>query len=122
MVMTPAGPHLFPVKPGEGIRGDWFAGVFPLNMDIGEGTYADSSFCFKNYRSKLPVGFRCGTNVTLWRTSIATEEAGYIEIGDNSYIANASIVAARRISIGSRVFIAGGVTVVDSDFHPLDPA
>jgi acetyltransferase-like isoleucine patch superfamily enzyme len=24
--------------------------------------------------------------------------------------------------IGNRVFIAGGVTIADSDFHPMDPA
>lgn len=107
---------------GARIDGDWFPGVFPSNIETGNGSLADSTFCFKNFRSELPTGFRCGRNVTLWRTSIATEEGGSIEIGDDCYLSNGSLVAAERISIGSRCFIAGGVTIVDSDFHPLDPA
>ena len=50
------------------------------------------------------------------------EEEGVLEIGDYSYLANASIACAAKITIGSYVFIAGGVTIIDSDFHPLDPA
>ncbi len=45
-----------------------------------------------------------------------------IEIGDDCYISNASLVCSEKISIGNRVFISGGVTIADSDFHPLDPA
>ncbi len=120
--MIASGVHLFAVTPGASIPADWYPGTFPKNIDVGVGTLTDSTFCFKSFRSTLEVGFRCGGNVTLWRTSISTEEEAVIEIGSDSYIANASIVAAKRITIGSRVFVAGGVTIVDCDFHPLDPA
>lgn len=120
--MTGPGPNLFPVVPGGTIEGDWHRAFFPSNIEVGPGTVTDSTFCFKNYRSVREVGFRCGANVTLWRTAIAAEPDGLIEIGSDTFVSNASIVAAGRISIGSRVFIAGGVTIVDSDFHPLDPA
>jgi acetyltransferase-like isoleucine patch superfamily enzyme len=63
-----------------------------------------------------------GDNVTFWRTSLATEKNAVIQVGSNCIISNASLVCAERISIGTGVFIAGGVTIVDSDFHPLDPA
>ncbi|MBT4969323.1 MAG: acyltransferase, partial [Bacteroidetes bacterium] len=62
-----------------------------------------------------------GSDVTLWRTSFAVEENGFLEIGDNCFIADASLVCSKQIIIGKQVFIAGGVTIVDSDFHPLDP-
>ena len=45
-----------------------------------------------------------------------------IEIGDDTWIANANLACSARISIGKRVFIAGGVTITDSDFYPLAPA
>jgi len=45
-----------------------------------------------------------------------------IEIGDYCYIANASLACSSRITIGSYVYIAGGVTITDSDFHPIPPA
>lgn len=82
----------------------------------------DSSFCFKHYYAEGPVGLRVGNNVTIWRASLAAEEDGVIEIGDDCYIANASLVCSKRITIGSRVLIAGGVTIADSDFHPMAPA
>lgn len=111
-----------PLRPGEPIPGDWFNGRVPLNMEVGENTIADSSFCFKHYFSGLPVGLKLGDNVTLWRTSLAAEENAFIEIGNYCYIANASLVCSERISIGNYVFIAGGVTIADSDFHPITPA
>lgn len=108
--------------PGKTIPGDWFAGTIPSNIKVGENTVVDSSFCFKHYFSSLPVGLHVGNNVTFWRTSLAAEENACIEIGNYCYIANASLVCSQRISIGNYVFIAGGVTIADSDFHPIEPA
>jgi acetyltransferase-like isoleucine patch superfamily enzyme len=68
------------------------------------------------------VGLRVGRCTTIWRASLAADEDAVIEIGDYCYIANASLVCSERIQIGSRVMIAGGVTIADSDFHPLAPA
>ncbi|MEB2778194.1 acyltransferase [Algoriphagus sp. D3-2-R+10] len=114
-------PKFYPLIPGSKFPGDWFSGIVPTNIQVGENTMLDSSHCFKNYHSQLDIGLKIGSNVTLWRTSLAAEENGLIEIGDFCFLANASLVCSRRIKIGSRVFISGGVTIVDSDFHPLDP-
>lgn len=110
------------LRPGGTIEGDWFKGIIPSNIEIGEEVVIDSSFCFNHFFSVLPIGMRIGDKVTLWRTSLAVEENGFLEIGDYCYIANASIVCSKKISIGNRVFIAGGVTIADSDFHPIQPA
>lgn len=121
--MIPAdhnGFHL--LIPGEKIPGDWFSGTVPSNIKVGENTVLDSSFCFKHYYSVLPVGLKIGSHVTFWRTSLAAEENACIEIGNYCYIANASLVCSQKISIGNYVFIAGGVTIADSDFHPIAPA
>ena len=120
--MPPSSQIFYPLIPGAKVPEDWFAGSIPLNIEAGEGTVIDSSFCFKNFFSTLPAGLRAGHHVTLWRTAISTEENGFIEIGDYSYIANAALVCCGHISIGKRVMIAGGVTIADVDFHPLDPA
>ncbi len=110
------------LQPGIEIPGDWYHGKIPVNIETGENTFIDSSFCFKHYFSGLPVGLKIGSHVTLWRTSLAAEENAFIEIGNYCYIANASLVCSERISIGNYVFIAGGVTIADSDFHPVAPA
>jgi acetyltransferase-like isoleucine patch superfamily enzyme len=109
------------IVPGEKIDGDWFPGKIPVNVVCGENSVIDSSFCFKHYFSTLPVGARIGKNVTIWRASLAPEAGALIEIGDYCYIANAALACSSRITIGSYVHIAGGVTIADSDFHPISP-
>ena len=114
--------NLHPLMAGKNIPGDWFKGSIPANISVGENTLIESSFSFKHFFSKEDNALVIGSHVTIWRTSLATEPGGHIEIGDYCYFANSSIVCSEKIIIGSRVFIAGGVTIVDSDFHPLTPA
>lgn len=110
------------LKPGEPLKGDWCNFPIPPNIEVGENSVIDSSSCFKKFFSKLPVGLKLGSNITLQSPALATEENGYIEVGDYSFISGACIAAYKKIIIGKHVFIAGGVTIVDTDFHPPDPA
>ncbi len=108
------------LKPGQQITGEQFK--VPLNIEVGENCKIDSAAIFKNFFSKLPTGLKLGNHITLFRSYLATEENGYIEIGDYSYLSNAAIVCSCKILIGQYVYIAAGVTIVDSDFHPASPA
>ncbi|WP_280923983.1 acyltransferase [Aridibaculum aurantiacum] len=115
--------HLFHLlEPGKLLLADGSMQVVPANIEVGEDTKADSASIFKNFFSKLPVGLRVGSNVTFFRSYLATEEAGYIQIGDYTFMSNASIACNSEVVIGSYVFIAGGVNIVDTDFHPVAPA
>ena len=120
--MTTETKLFYRLEPGARLPGDWFAGRIPANVVAGEGTVIDSSFCFKHFYSTREAGLRVGRHTTIWRASLAADEGAVIEIGDYCYIANASLVCSERIQIGSRVLVAGGVTIADSDFHPLAPA
>lgn len=112
----------YPLVAGAELPGDWYPGRIPSNVSAGENSVIDSSFCFKHFFATAEVGLRVGRDVTIWRASLAAEEGAVIEIGDCCYIANASLVCTERITVGARVMIAGGVTVTDSDFHPVGPA
>ena len=121
--MTESILELFHIlKPGVVIKNEWSSFSVPNNIVVGENVQFDSSHVFKKFFSKLPVGLRVGNNVTLYMSSLATEEKGYIEIGDYSYLSNATIACYSKVIIGKYVFIAGGATIVDTDFHPLDAA
>jgi acetyltransferase-like isoleucine patch superfamily enzyme len=111
-----------PLVPGALIENDWFPRTLPRSIEVGENCVIDSSFCFKHYYVVSRVGLFMGDNVTIWRTALSVEENGVVEIGDDCYLANASIVCSSRISLGNRVMVSGGVTIADSDFHPLAPA
>ena len=111
-----------PLRPGVQLEHDWCNFPVPRNMEVGENTVIDSSSAFKKFFSVKQPGLRIGAHVTLQGAALATEENGYIEIGDYSYLAGPALIATDRIIIGKYVYIAGGVTIVDSDFHPQDPA
>lgn len=113
-------PLLHPIRPGR-LKDDWYHGEVPANIKVGKGCLIDSSFCFKHYYSEQPIGLNLGESVTIWRASLAAGKEGMIEIDDASYISNASLVCNSSIAIGRHVYIAGGVTITDSDFHPIDP-
>jgi acetyltransferase-like isoleucine patch superfamily enzyme len=110
------------LQPGNLIADDGSVQKVPANIEVGENTKIDSPSVFKNFFSKLPVGLRLGSNVTFFRSYLATEEEGYIEIGDYTFMSNASIACNSKVIIGGYVFIAGGVNIVDTDFHPITPA
>lgn len=42
-------------------------------------------------------------------------------IGSDVGMSNTTIVATKRVLIGSNVLIGGGTTIVDSDFHSMNP-
>lgn len=109
------------LEPGMKVEGDWCGFPIPQNIEVGDNTVIDSSSIFKKFFSKLPVALKLGKGVTLQSPALTTDEKGYIEIGDYSFISGACIIASDKIIIGNYVFIAGGVTIVDTDFHPLDP-
>jgi acetyltransferase-like isoleucine patch superfamily enzyme len=114
--------RFYTLAPGARFPGDWYPGTIPENIEVGDNCVIDSSFCFKHFYARGRVGLRVGRDVTFWRTSLAVDETGMIEIGDMCFLANGLLVCSDGIRLGNRVFVAGGVTIADSDFHPLAPA
>lgn len=108
--------------PGKKLEHDWCDFPIPLNIEVGEDTVIESSSSFKKFFSELSVGLKIGAHVTLQSPALATEKKAFIQIGDYTFIGSATIAANEKIIIGNYVYIAGGVTIVDTDFHPLDPA
>lgn len=90
----------------------------------------------------MPIIQRCrgstielGDGLTLrsWRTSnplvpnhpvvLSTRSPdAVIRVGSQVGMTGATLVAQERIAIGDRVVIGSNSTIIDTDFHPLDPA
>jgi acetyltransferase-like isoleucine patch superfamily enzyme len=113
---------LYIISPGAKFEGDWFDGVVPPNIEVGSQCMVDSSAAFETFVSKRSPGLVLGDNVTLWRARLAAESNGLIEIGAYCYLANASVLCAAHVCLGKYCYVAGGVTITDSDFHPLETA
>ena len=53
---------------------------------------------------------------------LCTWQAGAVmEIGDDFAMTGGTICVAERIVIGNRVAVGANSTIIDTDFHPLDP-
>ena len=119
---TDAGHVLLkPLRPGETIPGDWFAGTVPKNIDVADGVRIESSYSFQTFRSQEAIGLRVGKKTILGGAKLGVGERGRIDIGECCFIAEAALMCDERITIGDRVYIAAMVSIADSDFRPLDP-
>lgn len=113
---------LSPLRPGEPVPGDWFAGVVPANVEAAPGARIESADSFRRFRSRLAVGLRVGADAILCGARLEVGEHGCVEIGAGCYVAEAALMCQERITLGERVFVAALASIADSDFHPLDPA
>jgi acetyltransferase-like isoleucine patch superfamily enzyme len=118
--MTHSG--LYPIAPGGRIEGDWNPEAMPLNIQVGDNSVCDSSFCFREYKARDRVGLIIGSNVTLFRMTLSVQPNATLVIGDHCHLSLAQLVCSDSIQLGDGVFMGLGTVVVDSDFHPLEPA
>lgn len=86
------------------------------------GDYISGDLVFKRFRSTrdpaLVIGRRSLMDGVLF--NLGTD--GFVEIGDDCCFRDAYLICEGEISIGHRVFIGWHATIVDCDFHPLDPS
>ena len=85
----------------------------------------------QRYRgSRIELG--AGVVLRSWRSSnplapnhavvLATRSASAVlTIGPGSGLTGVTVVAEERVEIGERVFVGANTTIVDTNFHPLDP-
>jgi len=88
------------------------------------------SLLSKHYESTIHFGSNLSLRSTLCLNPLGTNhpvilctwQAGAIlDIGDNFGMTDGTLVAAEKITIGKNVTIGANCTIIDNDFHPLDP-
>jgi acetyltransferase-like isoleucine patch superfamily enzyme len=100
----------------------WTDGNLPANVRGGPGTVITNRDAFRRFRSQRPEAVRLGHDCSMQGVHFAVGEQGEVTIGDYCYFDSAILLCELRIDIGSYVSIGWGVTIADSDFHPIDPA
>ncbi len=78
-------------------------------MKFGEG------FSLRSATRSNPLGANHPVILCTWQAGAV------LEIGDNFAMTGGSLCAAERITIGNNVAIGANSTLIDTDFHPLDP-
>jgi acetyltransferase-like isoleucine patch superfamily enzyme len=106
--------------------GHWTHGALPANVRLGAdtlitGDFVTGNLAFRRFRSERQPGLVVGAHCTMDGVLFNVGRQGRIEIGDHCYFEETLLVSELDIRMGSRVVIGWRATVVDADFHPLDP-
>jgi acetyltransferase-like isoleucine patch superfamily enzyme len=94
----------------------------PANVVLGAGTVVRGGRPFNRFRSQRERALRVGKNCLLENVHFALGSDAEMEIGDECYFTSPMLLCELRIVIGNRVMLGWNSTIMDSDFHPLDPA
>ena len=109
----------------------WRARLRHLGMDTEQGLVVyGSPIIARHPGSRISAGHRVVLCSDSRRTALALNhpiklatirENAVIRIGDDVGISGACIVSAESISIGAGTLLGANVTIMDTDFHPLQP-
>ena len=104
------------------IAGDWDYGSLPGNVRLGRGVFLERRDSFRRFFSRCDPALVLGDDVAVYGWSeFSLQEDAFVEVGARSVLVGAAVMCTQRITIGSDVVVAYGVTLADADFHPLDP-
>ena len=108
--------------PIEEVTGTWDRSALPANITFGERVWVERPQSFARFRSVREPGLRFGDDVRAYGwTAFNVEREATLTVGPRSVLVGAIFMCAERIEVGADVVISYGVTIADSDFHPLDP-
>jgi acetyltransferase-like isoleucine patch superfamily enzyme len=94
----------------------------PANVIVGSGTVFRGGRSFDRFRSRRDQALRIGHDCLMDNVHFALGEEAEVEIGDECYFTSPLLLCELKLTIGSRVILGWNTTVMDTDFHPIDPA
>jgi acetyltransferase-like isoleucine patch superfamily enzyme len=94
----------------------------PPNVHIGPDSLIVGEQVFKRFRSQLNPALIIGARSIMDGVifNLVGKEA-FVEIGDDCHFRDVFLICETSLQIGHRVEIGWHATIVDSDFHPVDP-
>jgi acetyltransferase-like isoleucine patch superfamily enzyme len=105
------------------IRGDWYPGTIPDNVDVEETAYLGSSFSLVGCRSERPVGLWLGRGATLDDGAVLDiGPRGMVRLGDFALVTSPRILCDLSVEIGDYALVSWNAILMDSYRVPLDPA
>jgi acetyltransferase-like isoleucine patch superfamily enzyme len=98
----------------------------PTNVRVGTGSmitgdHVTASHMFRRFRSRIDPALVIGRGCFMDGVLFNLGEQGRILIGDDCRFDEAVLVCEAEILVGNRVILGWRATVVDADFHPIDP-
>lgn len=98
---------------------DWYPGVIPSNVEVGQNVYLDSSYAFTAFLSRREHGLTLGDASGAYdRASFVVGPNGSISVGPYTCLNGAYLICHDRMTIGAHCLLSWGVVLTDSAIHP----
>lgn len=105
------------------VAGDWYPGVIPENVVMDPTAYIESTYSFREFRSRSPAGLRIGTGASVYQgVMFDVGPDAEVVLGDFALVNGGRILCDARIEIGDHALISWNVVLMDSYRLPTDPA
>jgi acetyltransferase-like isoleucine patch superfamily enzyme len=106
--------------------GRWTGGPLPSNVRLGPGTVVTGdrwteAHVFRKFRSELDPALVIGASSSMDGVLFNLGKAARVTIGDHCTFEEVYLICEQEVVVGNRVIMGWRATIVDSDFHPLDP-
>ena len=105
------------------IPGDWYSGVIPDNVQIGDGAYVQTSYSFHLYRSRRERGIVLGKNSSTYnKCMFDMGPEAVFQIGDFTLLNGLWLICDQKVTIGTHGLISWNVVIMDNFRAPEDVA
>jgi acetyltransferase-like isoleucine patch superfamily enzyme len=93
---------------------DWYPGMLPASVSIGESSWLYSAFALTHFRSERPGAVRIGRSCGVYNGSFFDlGPQGEVEVGDFSTLVGVIVATNRLVRIGQYCFLAHEVVIAD---------
>lgn len=111
------------MNPDRSLPWDWYGGTVPANVDLAEGAYVETSYAFREMRSRLPHAVQLGRGAQVYlAVMFDMGPDARVGFGDYASMTGGRLICDGSISIGAYSLISWNVIIMDTYRLPWDPA
>jgi acetyltransferase-like isoleucine patch superfamily enzyme len=110
------------VSPDRTLPWDWYPGKIPVNVNVAESAFVETSFSFLLFRSERANAVSIGQGASTYLgTMFDVGPNGCVTVGDFTLVHGARIICDADIRIDEYALVSWNVVLMDSYRAPFDP-
>jgi acetyltransferase-like isoleucine patch superfamily enzyme len=102
---------------------DWYPGTIPDNVLLDPSAYVETTYSFRDYRSRAPAGVRMGAGASVYQgVMFDVGPRGEVILADYAMLNGGRVLCDSRIEIGEYALLSWNVVLMDSYRLPAGAA
>lgn len=110
------------MNPDRSLPWDWYSGTVPENVELKEGAYVETTYAFREMRSRIPHAVQLGRGAQVYlAVMFDMGRDARVSLGDYASMTGGRLICDEAITIGAYSLISWNVVLMDTYRLPLDP-